>query len=53
MADGLDDGVVKTMVTAAKISGMKTPRVRSLEKSALRRLRRPVLLERIRGFLDE
>ena len=53
VADGLDDGVAKTMVTAGRIAGLKTPRVQSLEKSALKKLRRPVVLERIRGFLDE
>ena len=53
VADGLDDGVAKTMVHAGRIAGLKTPRVQSLEKSALKKLRRPVVLERIRGFLDE
>ena len=53
MTDGLDDGVAKTMVHAGRIAGLKTPRVQSLEKSALKKLRRPVVLERIRGFLDE
>mmetsp|Transcript_15250 Transcript_15250/g.35070 ORF Transcript_15250/g.35070 Transcript_15250/m.35070 type:complete len:411 (-) Transcript_15250:474-1706(-) len=47
---GLDDGVGKTMSAVGQIAGIKAVKVRSLEASALRKLRRPHFKARLEEF---
>lgn len=49
---GLDDGVGKTLSAVGQIAGMKAVKVRSLEASALRKLRRPHFKARLEEFVS-
>ena len=48
---GLDDGTAKSVAKIAEIANLRIAQVRTVEKRALRSLRKPALLERLESFL--
>ena len=50
---GLDDGISKSLEAVGTLVGLRTQRVRTIEQSCFRRLRKPSILSRLEHFNEE
>ena len=50
---GLDDGISKSLEAVGSLVGLRTQRVRTIEQSCFRRLRKPSILSRLEHFNEE
>ena len=50
---GRDDGSSKSLEAGGSLVGLRTQRVRTIEQSCFRRLRKPSILSRLEHFNEE